>query len=233
MAGISKRRHGLMPVTVLAGAALALFGLAASDTGAATVSGGGGATATETQNIRAKVNSEVSWGSANSCVQNMGTNDFGLLTPSPTAATLGSFDALPHASASTDSGGNFVWVGCVTSNTTLASVTAAGTADMASATDTLPVADVNIGVTNQPGGQAPTSCAITANASPSDGCSLPNNGTSSQTLVTEAPEGTTELDWQYQLNLPANQPVGSYTGGQVTFTATTAASGGGGGGNPS
>jgi alpha-tubulin suppressor-like RCC1 family protein len=38
--------------------------------------------------------------------------------------------------------------------------------------------------------------------------------------VGEVPAGTTELNWQYQLDLPANQPAGRYQGGVVLFTAT-------------
>jgi len=209
MIGILKRTRGLVLVMLLAGAALALFAMAASSSGAVT--------ATQTQNLQAEIGSEVSWGTAGSCIQNIQTNNFGSLTPSPTAATLGSFDALPHSSASTDLSGNHVWVGCVTSNVTLTSVTAAGTADMSSGANTLALSNVAIGLTNAPVGG---SCNITANQSTAGSCSLPHDGTTSQTLLAGAPAGTNELDWQYQLNLPANQPVGNYTGGQVTFTAT-------------
>jgi hypothetical protein len=209
MIGILKRTRGLVLAMLLAGAALALFAVAASSSGAAT--------ATETQNLQAEISSEVSWGTAGSCAQNIQTNNFGALTPNPTAATLGSFDALPSASASTDSGGNHVWVGCVTSNVTLASVTGAGTADMSSGANSLPLSNVAIGLTNSPVGG---NCNVTANQSGAGSCTLPNDGATSQTLLAGAPAGTNELDWQYQLNLPANQPVGSYTGGQVTFTAT-------------
>ena len=39
-------------------------------------------------------------------------------------------------------------------------------------------------------------------------------------LAGEASPGTTEIDWQYQLDLPANQRKGTYSGGEVVFTAT-------------
>ena len=191
--------------------AAALLWMAASSAPA------GAATATQTQSLQAEVNTQVSWGSAGGCTQNMQTNDFGALTPNAFSASLGAFDAQPHATASTDSHGDSVWVGCVTANTTLASVTAQGTADMTDTSgDKLPVSDVAIGTTNALSGG---SCAIGANQATSGSCTLPNGGTT-QTLVTDAAPGTTELDWQYQLNLPANQPTGNYTGGQVTFTAT-------------
>lgn len=110
-----------------------------------------------------------------------------------------------------------MWVGCVTANTTLASVTAQGTADMSDAAgDKLPMSDVSIGTTNSLAGG---NCNVTANQATAGSCALPTGG-AAQTLLVNGTPGTTELDWQYQLNLPANQPAGSYSGGQVTFTAT-------------
>jgi hypothetical protein len=164
----------------------------------------------------------VSWGTAGGCTENVKTNDFGTLVPSTTSNSLGIFDATPHAEASTDLGSNKVWVGCVTTNTALQSVSAEGTEDMKSGTNTLPLSDVSIGLTNSSAGHVhggTAGCSITANQSSAGSCALEKNG-ASQALVTNATEGTTELDWQYQLNLPANQPVGSYAGGEVTFTAT-------------
>lgn len=114
-----------------------------------------------------------------------------------------------------------MWVGCVTSNTRLTSVVAQGIADLHdSAGQVLPSADVAIGITNRPGGQAAAGCAITAGQATSDSCGLPADGVTTRTLVGEVPAGTTELNWQYQLDLPANQPAGSYQGGVVFLTAT-------------
>jgi hypothetical protein len=179
--------------------------------------------ATETQELEATVSSQVSWGSAGGCEQNIKTNNFGVLTPSTTQNDLGSFDALPSSEASKDSNGNDVWVGCVTTNTTLASVEATGTNDMKDAQETLlPLSDVGIGITNAVGGEingGKAGCEVEANQAGAGACTLPTGGPG-ETLVTNADEGTTELDWQYQLNLPENQQVGSYTGGEVTFTAT-------------
>lgn len=173
--------------------------------------------ATQTQSLQAEINSQVAWGTAGSCTQNIQTNDFGSLTPNAFSASLGPFDALPHAAASTDGQGNSVWVGCVTTNTNLASVTAQGTAEMTdSAGDTLPMSDVSIGTTNSLVGG---NCNTTANQATADSCTMPTGG-AQQTLLAGGSAGTTELDWQYQLNLPANQPTGNYNGGQVTFTAT-------------
>jgi len=214
MLGTIRRARAPIFVALLGGAAIALFALAASQSAATA--------ATQTQELKATIQSQVSWGTAGGCTQNMATNDFGELVPSPTGSTLGTFDALPHTSSSTDPSSNHVWVGCVTTNSTLASVAAEGTEDMKNAGNTLALSNVSIGLTNAVskavhGGVA--GCEITANQSGAGSCTLPKNG-ASQTLVTNASEGTTELNWQYQLDLPANQPVGSYTGGVVTFTAT-------------
>ena len=213
MLGTIRRVRAPIFVALLGGAAIALFAFASSESAAVT--------ATQTQTLEAQISSQVSWGTAGGCTQNIKTNNFGNLVPSPTSATLGSFDALPEAEASTI-GGAKVWVGCVTTNKELTSVAAEGTEDMKSGANTLALSNVSIGLTNASnnevhGGMA--SCEIAAGQSGAGACTLPKNGTS-QTLVTGAKEGTTELNWQYQLDLPANQPVGSYTGGEVTFTAT-------------
>jgi virginiamycin B lyase len=174
------------------------------------------------QGIQANVATQVSWGSANGCEQNIPSNDFGVLTPSATAPILGSFSALPASEASTNSSGQKVWVGCITTNATLTSVSAQGTADMRSGPASLGLSNVSIGLTNATGGQingGSARCAITAGQATADACTLPTGGRS-DTLISDADAGTTELDWQYQLDLPANQPIGTYAGGQVTFTAT-------------
>jgi hypothetical protein len=179
---------------------------------------GQAAQAARTQTLAAELNSEVSWGSANGCVQNIAVHDFGAITPNPSTSLRGVFDATPHAAASI-AGGNHVWVGCLTANASVG-VTAQGTGNMTNGGgDVLPLSAVSIGVTNQPGGQSPAGCAVTAGQSASGGCTLPKDG-ASRPLITNLPSGTTELDWQYQLDLPANQPSGSYTGGTVVFTAT-------------
>ena len=72
------------------------------------------------QGVQGQVASEVSWGSANGCVENAQTNDFGVLVPMSVARTVGVFAASPASSASIDSSGDRVWVGCVTSNAALA-----------------------------------------------------------------------------------------------------------------
>jgi hypothetical protein len=175
------------------------------------------------QSVEASINPEVSWGSAEGCVQNIQTNNFGVLTPEATTPEIDAFDASPESVASIDGSGNHVWVGCVTTNTGLESVTAQGLRNMSSSGDELPLSDVYIGLTNASkhqrldGGFA--GCVIKAGQQTPGACSLPTGGLA-ETLLTEADPGTTELDWQYQLELPANQAVGSYSGGEVVFTAT-------------
>jgi hypothetical protein len=213
MIGTMNRSRGTVLAALLSGAALVLLALVPSVSHAVS--------ATQTQELQAEIASQVSWGSAGGCTQNIKTNNFGNLIPSPTAATLGSFDAMPEAEAST-AGTAKVWVGCVTANTTLASVAAAGTTDMKSGSNTLPLSNVAIGLTNSSAGSlngGTAGCAVTAGQSSAGSCTLESGG-ASRTLVSGANAGTTELDWQYQLNLPANQAIGTYTGGLVTFTAT-------------
>lgn len=222
MSGTVSSKRGSVLGGVLAAIMLALlaFGAAAGHAGA--LGGSGEPTASVTQELEATINSQVSWGTAGTCTQNIATNNFGDLVPSSTENDLGTFDALPHGSASTI-GADHVWVGCVTTNTTLGSVEAAGTKDMEDGQHTtLPLSDVGIGITNATGGEingGTAGCVVSANQTEKGACTLPTGG-AGQTLVTNAKEGTTELNWQYQLNLPPNQQIGSYIGGQVTFTAT-------------
>lgn len=207
------------PAIFAAAIALSLLLLATSR----PVSSQASAESPEHQSLTAEVSSEVSWGSADRCRQNIQTDDFGQLTPASRTLSLGAFAALPATTASVAPSGAHVWVGCVTSNAPLASVVAQGTANMSDgAGNVLPIADVAIGVTNQPAGATPGSCAIASDQAQAGSCALPVDDTIVRTLVGEAPPGTTELNWQYQLNLPANQPVGSYQGGQLVFTATAA-----------
>ncbi|MGH2832844.1 MAG: hypothetical protein ACRDK2_08715, partial [Solirubrobacteraceae bacterium] len=157
------------------------------------------------------------------CAQNIQPNDFGTLTPNANSSTVGIFDAQPGALASTNSSGDHVWVGCLTSNGPVLSISVQGVRNMTdSSGGTLPLSDVAIGVTNSPGGETPLGCAISPGQSQAGACTLPVDGSAVRSLVGEVPAGTTELDWQYQLNLPANQPTGTYSGGEVLFTATAA-----------
>jgi hypothetical protein len=160
----------------------------------------------------------ISWGSAGNCVQNTQAQDFGTLMPLSGQPQFGGFSALPLTEASSDSSGDPVWVGCVTSTGALAQVTAQGTANMADGTgDVLPLADVAIGTVDNPPGAG---CEITRGQGRAGTCTLPVDGTTVRTLASSGSAGTTEIDWQYQPDLPPDQAAGTYTGGQVTLTAT-------------
>jgi len=154
-------------------------------------------------------------------VQNIQTNNFGALTPSFSSPILGAFTAAPEAQASTDAHGEKVWVGCVTSSGQLVSVVAQGIQNMSTGGGAvLPLANVAIGISNKPGGNASPQCQIAAGQSQAGSCTLPDDGATVRSLAGETPPGTTEIDWQYQLDLPANQKSGVYGGGEIIFTAT-------------
>ena len=173
------------------------------------------------QGVATDVAPVLAWGSGSGCVQNIQPNDFGTLTPNANSSTIGVFDAQPGVLASTNSDGDHVWVGCLTSNGPLLSISVQGVQNMTdSSGGTLALSDVAIGVTNNPGGETPLGCAISPGQSQTGACTLPVGGSTVRSLVGEVPAGTTELDWQYQLTLPANQPTGTYSGGEVLFTAT-------------
>ncbi len=165
------------------------------------------------QGVQATVQNQISWGSQGGCQQNVSTNDFGALVPGSGSSTFEGFDALPHASASTDTFGHHVWVGCVTANSPSATLVASGLHNMTAGADTLPLSDVSIGVTNDTGSAWAGSCDVGANYWADNGCRLPVDGTTSQVLAASLPFGTSDVEWQYALTLPANQPEGSYTGG--------------------
>ena len=167
------------------------------------------------QSFSAEIAPSVGWGSAAGCAENLGTEDFGALTPVAGVSVLEPFGALPPTQASTNAQGDGVWVGCVTTDGVLASITAQATSGMSDPQGAvLPLADVAIGTTNSPpGGQ----CEIAAGQGSAGGCSLTS---APVTLLSGAGAGTSEIDWQYQLRVPANQLPGDYTGGLVTFTAT-------------
>lgn len=208
--------RAVLTATVLASVAVALVGV--------TMASAAEPTASATQGVEASVLTVVGWGSANGCTQNLKTNNFGSLTPTTASgATIGAFAALPESEASTYEGAK-AWIGCVTANTTIASVTAEGTSNMTNGADVLPLSDVAIGLlaAKQAGGTTSNGtpgCTVSAGQTGKGGCALEVGGSPS-TLLSGAKEGTTEMAWQYQPTLPENQPAGTYTGGQVTFVAS-------------
>jgi hypothetical protein len=169
-----------------------------------TGASGHAATATQTQALQATVAGKtIAWGSdaAATCSQDMGTADFG--------------NVVPGASAQSSP-----FRGCVTSNASGWSVTATGTAPMSDptcigcASAEIPNSALVIGVTSTGGNGGSSQCTGTTGTVP---CSLDV----SRTLLSGATStNTSGPSYHYVLNVPANQPSGTYTGGQVTFTAS-------------
>jgi hypothetical protein len=159
-----------------------------------TGAAGHAATATQTQALQATVAGKtIAWGSGpiGTCAQSMGTADFG--------------SVIPGASAQSST-----FTGCVTSNASGWSVTAGGTAAMTSAGTLIPNSAVAIEVTSTGGTGGASSCALGL-------CTLDLANT---VLSGATSTSTSGFSYHYALNVPANQPTGTYTGGQVTFTAS-------------
>lgn len=191
------------------------------------------ASSTTTQNVIATVQSQVNIGNNGDCVQNQSTENFGTLTAQPQADVYEPYQATPAGSANTV-GGNTVWTLCVTANNPV-TITASGTNDLSDGNPSgtnggiIPIGKVAIGtVSSNTGDTAVLSAPGFALASGALG-----GGSYLTAPVTLAagsypaahgidPAGLTEVDYQYGLDLPANQDAGSYTGGLVTFTATSA-----------
>jgi hypothetical protein len=157
---------------------------------------GHAATATQSQALQATVTGKtIAWGSGGSCTQDMGTADFGSVVPGASAQSS-------------------TFTGCVTSNASGWSVTAAGTAAMNAGgpTSLIPNSAVVINAALSAGGTVEggtTPCA--AALCPLD---VP------RTVLTYGATSTTGFSYHYDLNVPASQSAGTYTGGQVTFTAS-------------
>lgn len=96
--------------------------------------------------------------------------------------------------------------GCVTAATPL-SVSAIGTTAMTKGSDTYPLSAVSFGMIGTPPGGTLGCTQI---------CTLDV----SRTLFTGATAGTVPVYYGYRFKTPSAQPVGSYTGGVVTFTAS-------------
>ena len=162
------------------------------------VSAGGAATATTSQGTTAQVTKTISWDNgATGCT----IDD---------AAAFG--DVAPGASADSTT-----FTGCVRSNATW-SVSAEGTQAMSDgAGNTIPNSNLRVRVTTAaPGANNATACDTFE-----DNCTLGQ----ARTLFTGANASNTgnptrNFSYQYRLSMPEDQAAGSYSGGQVTFTAT-------------
>jgi hypothetical protein len=170
-----------------------------------TSTSGHAATATQTQALQATVAGKtIAWGSdptGGGCQQIMGTADFGSVVPGANATSAG-------------------FTGCVTSNASGWSVTALGTAPMSDATCIgcagAEIPNSALFIANDP--SVPNTTGGTSNCTSSTtSCSLDV----SRTVLSGATSTTTSgFSYYYALAVPANQPGGTYTGGQVTFTAS-------------
>ena len=160
------------------------------------VSAGGAATATTTQGTTAQTTKTISWETA------------GDTCTTDTAAAFG--DVAPGGSADSTT-----FTGCVRSNAAW-SVAAQGTTAMSNGTDTIPNSAIKIRLTNPaPGANNATVCDAFE-----DNCTLDSSRTLFTGANASASSNTRNFSYAYRLAMPEDQPAGSYSGGQVTFTAS-------------
>jgi hypothetical protein len=138
------------------------------------------------------VDRTISWGTAEDCVQDVGTADFGSVLPNVNLLSS-------------------VFNGCVTSNTSGWSVTASGT-DLvpADASYSIPPPFVRTFAFTGSATGASAPCDSTGGA-----CNLAD----AQTILSGGAAGTGGIPYQYSLLVPDNAPAGVYNG-TVTFTAS-------------
>ncbi len=162
------------------------------------------ATATNTQSVSATITNSISWGTAATCIQSTGAAAFGSLSPGASASAPG---------------GLAVYTGCITSNSkwgvtaTMTTAPTAGSEPIAAKNFRAEVATGPVGGTvGCPTGNSASTCTL-------NNASVP--------LVSEAPATpligtilTNGFTYAYKLNVPENQPAGSYTGGVITLTAS-------------
>lgn len=177
-------------------AVVAVLAAAAVALWLSAVSAGGAATATTTQGTTAQATKTISWETAAAGCTSDDAVAFGEMAPG----------------ASADSS---TFTGCIRSNAAW-SVAAEGTAAMTNGTETIPNSNLRIRVTSTPAGAGNGTVCDTFD----DSCTLEQ----SRTLFTGANaspgNSTRSFSYAYRLSMPEGQPAGSYTGGQVTFTAS-------------
>jgi len=150
------------------------------------------ASATQAQGLAAAVPGAISWGSTGTCTENMGTANFAETPPGSSVASS-------------------TFTGCVTSNKKW-SVAAVQSAPLTSDNDgsTIPASNLVIQAVN-PG----TGSTVVCGASNTT-CTLD----ASRDLFTLADKLAQQFDYRYLLTIPAGATGGTYSGGQVTFTAS-------------
>lgn len=171
------------------------------------LSGGQRAPAAEdggTQSVSASILNSISWGLAGTCVPLTGAASFGPIA----------------AGGTSEAPGVGTYQGCVASNAGW-DVTATMSTPPASGEDTIPAEAFRAEVASVPSGADAKACP---NGNESESCTLDNGAVS---LVSNAPAtplvglpGTNGFTYRYALEVPDNQPPGSYSGGVVTFTAS-------------
>jgi hypothetical protein len=162
------------------------------------------ATAGGTQSVSATITNSISWGNAGTCLSSTGAAAFGSLSPG----------------GSSNAPGVGTYIGCVASNAKWG-VSATMTTAPAAGESTLPPEAFRAEVLTVPLGASAAACPV-GNSSAS--CTLDN---SSVSLVSNAPATpilgtlvTNGFTYDYKLNVPSNQPAGTYTGGVITLTAS-------------
>jgi hypothetical protein len=179
--------------TALLAGALALWLSAAAPSGAVSADQQQGTAVTVAQKT-------ISWGSAASCVQNMGTADFGSLLPGAT-------------------GQSAAFNGCVTSNSAGWGVSVSATdlvgPEVGGVATAIPKGNLRIRTHTASGGATGAALACAVDGIPPEGCSL---GTA-LTLFSGTAAGTGGFAYDYELAVPASAAGGAYSG-TVTFTAS-------------
>jgi hypothetical protein len=164
------------------------------------------ASGSATQAVSATVTNAISWGSVGACAQSTGAAAFGSLA-------AGSSSTAPGVGA---------YIGCIASNATW-SVTGAMTTPPSASGETIPASAFRLETVTAPALSGAIACPA---GNSSGGCTLDNPSAS---IVTNAPATplpalatvlTNGFTWKYNLEVPSNQPSGTYTGGVVTLTAS-------------
>ena len=175
-------------IAVLIGAALALWLSAAAPSGAASAPQVQGTVVSVAQKT-------ITWGSAESCLQSMGTADFGSVLPGAVAPSS-------------------AFTGCVTSSAPGWSVTASATDLSGDDANAAPIPSGNLRIrTTATSGSAPPLVGLPCSGAVPT-CALG----SPTTLLTGGGAGTGGFTYDYALTVPTAASAANYTG-SVTFTA--------------
>ena len=175
-------------IAVMIGGALSLWLSAAAPSGAASAPQDQGTLVSVAQKT-------ITWGSAESCLQSMGTADFGSVLPGAVAPSS-------------------AFTGCVTSSAPGWSVTASATDLAGDDPNAQPIPSTNLRIrTTATSGTAPGAVGLPCSGAVPT-CALG----SPTTLVTGGGAGTGGFTYDYALTVPTAATAANYAG-TVTFTA--------------